>query len=625
METKKGALTQDELQALWLSAVDVSYSRPIVEAGDGNGLEVYGQLFNQLERVSQAVDTTTQAMFLCPWSGQSAPEAEGEESATVTLTFERGGLLERPLVLGRGLIFVQEETTDVGEYEGLVVLTGRRYVLTEDLVFHPGERGPFQVVALAERPGYGYNNPMPDTIRRIAQPGERLSNDHASVTAFDGILPGVLVTTPNAPDTFVPESVGQFVGFSAGANLGRASRISTFTGPDLGVSPAIGSSVILELLVSFDSVVYAGTFLPGETVSATGASLRVLGERDEGARKLITLVMLSGVIPAPGAVLTGLTSGATLTTQTVLHDDTTYLDEAPPSPGVGGATWRILGWHTDWALTVTHPLSPEGGRAGWLDEIGKERDLYRSPGEIDSAYRVRLKDIGDVVSPNAIVRTINKIMLGLPFCFREVGASHLPGFFYDGDGLGPSATPPGHSPGNDAYDAYGMVLQGALTGAFLLQEPTVLETTDTLIRWASGIYTGNFGANHFFSIAFGDKPPGSSVGLQIRGLTSGATLVIAVVVPSAGSDDKKWNVYLSFTEFRAFFLVCMPRLGLGEYGFSYDVGPHSAFDATLEDNFFDGVPYQNATIYGALFNAIDPIRAGGVGFDLCLGDTSCSP
>ena len=70
-------LSSADLFDLWLSITDPFYTQSLVEAGDGNGLEVFTQQQAQLERVSAAVERTMQAMFILPHSGQTEDPASG--------------------------------------------------------------------------------------------------------------------------------------------------------------------------------------------------------------------------------------------------------------------------------------------------------------------------------------------------------------------------------------------------------------------------------------------------------------------------------------------------------------------------------------------------------------------
>ena len=91
---------------------------------------------------------------------------------------------------------------------------------------------------------------------------------------------------------------------------------------------------------------------------------------------------------------------------------------------------------------------------------------------------------------------------------------------------------------------------------------------------------------------------------------------------------------LSPSEFRGFFLVEVPRLGLGEFGFPFDgtstdAYPYrNAFDGSSSDavaclDFFDGYPAQDSIYYQSIYDTVDAKRAAGVGFDLVLtGDVN---
>jgi hypothetical protein len=312
----------------------------------------------------------------------------------------------------------------------------------------------------------------------------------------------------------------------------------------------------------------------------------------------LTLASLSG---AAGTIVAGDTFAGPTGTGTVQnHLSVLQLMDGP------GVAWRVLDWAQDLGVAVTNPASPTGGRAAFLDEIGRERDLPRGPGEGDDIYRARISAIADVVSPNAIKRTLNRILDVVPWCFREVGTDLLPGFFYDAE---------------DAYDSFGLLFTGALVGAFVANEPTVVETAGGGIQYMSGYYGGTVAGGHWFSFENG-SPPSGFVGLVMRGLWSGAELTIAVRIAAPAGDLTRWKVLLNWAEFRGFFLVCLPRIAAGDFGMPYDdLVFLNAYDAIL-NNFYDGYPTLAPAFYGRVWQALDAARAGGVGFDLCL-DNSC--
>jgi len=75
----------------------------------------------------------------------------------------------------------------------------------------------------------------------------------------------------------------------------------------------------------------------------------------------------------------------------------------------------------DLGVTVTQPADFTGGRHGWLDAIGADRNAGRMSGEDDEAYRLRLCTLDDTISPAAIMRILTRILdpLGIPWRFKE--------------------------------------------------------------------------------------------------------------------------------------------------------------------------------------------------------------
>jgi hypothetical protein len=86
----------------------------------------------------------------------------------------------------------------------------------------------------------------------------------------------------------------------------------------------------------------------------------------------------------------------------------------------------------------------------------------------------------------------------------------------------------------------------------------------------------------------------------------------------------RYKLMLSYDEFRAFMLIGVPRLNLGEFGAFYDVGAYGAYDVSPWYAFFDGFPLTAAIIYRNIWQAVDERRAGGVGFDLVQDGEDCT-
>ncbi len=88
----------------------------------------------------------------------------------------------------------------------------------------------------------------------------------------------------------------------------------------------------------------------------------------------------------------------------------------------------------DLGLLVTQPAATSGGRHGWLDAIGLDRNMGRAPGESDDSYRLRLSELPDVVSPGAINRIAARALtpLGIAWALMETREpATLIGFVWD--------------------------------------------------------------------------------------------------------------------------------------------------------------------------------------------------
>lgn len=636
---KTGPLTAQDIRDIWSGAVDSAYRQGFEEAGDGRGLEGWGQAWEQLARASLAVDRTTQAMFIAPWSGQSGEPAGGALRASVTLTIARTGLVDRPMVLGAGLFFAEELQLDHSANGSLPVLTGRRYTPAADVVFGPGEVGPLDFEFVAERTGDGYNNPMGGTISSPSQAAAGFYHDGASVlvTPAGPVGPAapsrqVRLQCANQADMLVPEHVGQYVVMTAGANVGRVARVFSYQGPVSSLDQ--GAIAALELQQAAQGTTTAGTFQPGELVAfANGgppvAYGRALGARLGGDGILrLEFVLLSGGGIAPASTATGQVSGATLTVS-LYSSPQDFAAEALT------AAWRVLGWAGDWGLEISNAAKPAGGRHPWLDELGNERAINRAPGEDDDLYRQRVREIADVVSPNAVRRALNRALAAIPWCFREVGSASLRGSFYDGP---PNSAPaPASRQSTDAayaltidcYDTDVILVAGTLASGtfdgppFLIAEEVVLEDASTHFEVARGRF-GGIAAGVLTILRSRGESPASVAGLQVRGLHSGAIFdtLTSSTVPGTVA-ERRWRVNLDYAEFRGFFLVGVPPLGAGEFGFAYDAGPSDAYDASPFDAFYDGAPLGEAATYRQVFHAVDTIKAGGVGWTLYQETGSC--
>lgn len=635
---KTGPLTFADLQEIWESTSDPGYVQSLEQAGEGNGFEVYGQMFAQYGRISQAIDTSTQAMFALPWSGQSAPPADYGQKATVTLTLSRTLLPQLPLVLPQGW-FVEELAQDWGYPQGIQRKTGRRYALAQNLVFEPGQQGPLTVGAIAEFPGYGYNNPQPGTISLIDNPGSRFNNTNASVrvsTIQGPIPPGFSTSVPatvvyvdctDVPDVFVPGIVGEYLSFTAGLNKGTTARIIGYQQPNLSAVPPIGGTVQLAFDQSIEA--FSGhfasspTFQPGEllvfttagpTLTGTGV---VIDAQVIGGNLFLTFQATSGAATL-GCGITGTRSGASVTSVGLMLSSPTFVPENPITGT--GATWMVLDWKIDWGMVSTNVASPTGGVAAFLNALGKEKNVFPQAGEPSSKFRQRVAVLSDVVSPNAILRAANRVLQGTHFCFREVGQPSLPGFFYDGETAAHSIPSGLFTP--DAYD-YDVV-------DFFVGSSSSYTPNERLIyKSATGALKG-FGFFGRFTMGTGIitmirtglnvvTPATFAPGDVIVGVSSGIVTPIFSATTYATTIQYRFHEYFDYTDFRAMFMIGVAPQDIGDFGFFYDGIPqqHSGGFYDMRPyalGFYDGFALMLQHLCLQLYNDILPRKAGGVGF-----------
>jgi hypothetical protein len=634
LDSLQGPLTAADLQAIWEGAVDRSYREPLVAAGEGRGFEAYTQAFEQIARASLAVDRSTQQMYLQPWSGQSGDPAAGASFATVELTISRQGYAGQALFLKAGLFVVDELQRDHGRRGGVLTNTGRRYVLQEDVALLPGECGPVTVLARADRPGMGYNNPLPGSISLAENAGTGLRNSGATVALVPGAsvfdptrgmqLPPVpaleyVLQAADSMDMPVPSNVGQYVLFTAGANEGSTALAQQFVPPD---GPAgQGSGLVLAPILTFESYdVQFGPFVVGNPVSILAL-----------VHSLLTLVGVGTLVAVQGSkfavlLLQGTAAGAVKLQQSQdgrpvsIASVDVVLQAAELTPEVGTAAWRILDWARDWQLAVTNAAQPSGGNLGMLDLLGAERDLPRQNSEDDTDYRERVWNLPDVVSPNAIRRALNLALVDLPWCYREVSNGLLPGIFYDREG----------DEGGDFYDDdsllwFGTVLSGSFEQGdrvrYLRQVPA---STGPWCCLAEGTYGGLLaGSTALRFVRRSGQAIEPVAGDLVLDLATGAVFAPTTSIANDYAAIRRWHVYLDHSTFRGYFAVEVPRLNFGEFGLAYDYGASGAYDAAPFPDGYDGYPAGTAAVYGKLWARLDKVRAGGVLFDLFLSDGPC--
>jgi hypothetical protein len=638
-----GPLAQSDLLGIWKSTSDDSYTEPFINAGDGQGLEAWNQAFAQLARVSQAVDAAMSSLYILPWSGQTNAPASGPVLATVSLSISRTGLLNWPLVLAAGL-FVDEVAPDWSTTGTQPITTGIRFALSTTVVFEPGDSGPISVLATAERPGFGYNNVQPGNLNVLEQDGAGYYNQSA---ATQNTLPTLPISQSSLgtaqlilwdePHVLLPEHIGQYIVFTGGLNAGTIARVVSYRAPSSTGSD--GGAVSLEMLVSIHASTFTGTFAVGELVkvgsSPTGYG-KMVQQETVGAIVKMSFVLQCGSVAA-GAVLTGISSGATATIDIVYSNASTIANTSPSLPP-STESWRVLGWTRDWGISVTNALQPSGGAAGVLDMLGAERNLPRATLESDTSYRYRVATPGDTVSPNAMKRQLNRSLtnstLGLAWCFREIGTALFPGFFYgDGQSAG------------DFYDYDAVLFAGASPTGFFPNEPVtqtvngVVSSGKALIQTAAAATilvpgqagtTGIPGATTFLGVAGLRLGYGFVAGVPVIGTHSGASTTPTAVSGGLGFQytgnvttgpqlSNAWRLFVDYERMRGYFVVQVQRSGYGDFGFAWGsgapgVGGLIGFWDTGPgwNDFYDGFPRLVSSTYLSAFHALDGIRVAGV-------------
>ena len=518
-----GYLTNQELLALWYSLSDSRYADTFIRSGEGEGLAAITQMTEQLSRVSQAIDTTQQSTYAKPFSGQTDEPASSPRYAAVEITISRETKLDQLITFAPNLFTVEEQNTQSSPEGGELFDTGRKYVLTHFAALLPGETS-IKALFRAERPGRGYNVPPPKSITNIVQAGAGYRNTNASTGVFSGAN---LIRVTQYPSVVVPAHVGQMIGFITGNNAGRSLRAVNYE-PPFGAPDPTGGGLKLANTGLFHLSLLSGDFIPGELVtqSPSGATGIVIAARG-------SYIVIDEIIPgfAVAQAIVGIFSQAQ-----AIPD---VIEQAPLLvTSTGNTEWSVLDYEVDLGLKVTNDASPVGGRAGVLEAIGRDRKMYRLPGETENAYRERISTPADTVSPNALRRAANRVLApyGLSGCLREVGSKLFPGLYLDGD---PSSNDP--------------------------------------------------------SVAF------------------------ALDMDFTVRPEDRYKVLLDYTNFRGFFLMCVPSMAQGEFGAACDQGPGggSFLDASPTAlGFCDGYPITAATLLQDVYRNLLETKAAGVGFEI---------
>lgn len=263
----RAAFTYDELLAVWRALVTSAYGRPLEEEAEGQGFDPVSATARLLERVSEAVELTTQAYYLRPHSTQLALPASGGRFAFADAEIRRvQGAASVDLTFVAGTLVRTQWEGPTGPVDGPL------FVLNADVTL---AAGAFSVVAELRASRVGA---VANVRQRCFRGFAELGRAEVPSVAVSG---NTLTTTP-ALDRITRAMVGRYVAFpSASLNaLAGARRIlSVTTLPDGSATVVVdGAALVAETtMVHVLELADLGVELVA-TSDATGGAYPVLDE-----------------------------------------------------------------------------------------------------------------------------------------------------------------------------------------------------------------------------------------------------------------------------------------------------------------------------------------------------------
>ncbi len=582
------AHTVDSLLAIWTSLVDELFSQPFIEAGEGGGLEVWTQAMAQLARVSTAIESTAASLYLQPYSGQVKESAMGPRHARVELQLRRTSEFQFSLYFGREFT-VEEATVQPSLTGGVVVHTGRRYSLLDGIALFAGNAGPVYSIAQAESVGSGYNEPRPGELTAIVQPALDARGEGATVVSSAGM--GDWLYAANAQGSFIESHVGQYVQILTGANAGKLRRVIGYRSPD--TTPIDhGGAVTLspDVVLNIENVV--GEFESGALVEWPLGKGRVLACNG-------TCLMVqreSGYFSPSGTISTGMATADITGVHTGGMLTAIAIDIAliPPAWFPGDvitqantlAEGLFVAQENEWVL-----IAPTKGTFNNVDVLTGSLSAYVGlpDGLVDIAYDPRLV-------PE--VATVEWKVVDWADEFGVVVTNE--------------ASPAGGRFGvlDELMRDRGVVRGVGESDAALVKRGTMPAdvVSPNAIRRAIARHYGTTDWE-FREVGTRDFP-----GFFYDVPTSEAGLTGFACAYDMTTVDSRFALQLGYEEFRAFFLIGLPNLGLGEFGFAYDDGQANAWDV----GFLDGYAVEECRLRQRLWDDIVGRKAGGVGFDFYI-------
>lgn len=187
--------------------------------------------------------------------------------------------------------------------------------------------------------------------------------------------------------------------------------------------PGVAGDVVAGSIRLFDEL---GTSEIEDATSAGGDVVENLGTRDRFTAGMLGRFLLFDSGPNAGALL-----------RIVSVDESAQSVVVAGTVLAGAGDARVMEFG-DVGLSVEQLADVDGGADAWLDAIGADRRVHRRLGEGDDAYRERIAELPDVVSPDAIERIARRILepAGIRWALYETrDPSTWPGFILDVDPL----------------------------------------------------------------------------------------------------------------------------------------------------------------------------------------------
>lgn len=396
--------TREDLLVLWRRILPPSYTVPIEQEDNGQGLDVFSQQAAQMARVSESIAITTQAYYLRAHSSQVRPPAAGERRATGTVQLSRLAPAIGPVVLVDGTELVVRVRDPNGN-----VIDGVRFRIV-------GTQRVFAVIAGSTATVLQFS---PGALSGLSLAGRIIEVAGEEATVLSNTASAITLTAALAGGAPAATTVVTIFGASIGS--GALGPLSV---PIEAVRPGYQGNVPPERITAFAP---RGT----ADVRATTEANNLV--RDDGAPDRFSPAQIGQYLRFTSGPNAG-TFPRRIISVTPGSPTSFALVDGPDL--IASATVQDVEVveFEDIGLTVSQPEATTGGRHGWLDAIGRDRNQGRAANEDDETYRARLVALEDTISPNAILRAAARVLtpLGIGFELLETrDPNGLPGFVLD--------------------------------------------------------------------------------------------------------------------------------------------------------------------------------------------------